>query len=270
MSAVLARAARRLLAAIALVTGLVLAGGGLAVISTTPQEDPVAQLAWVTVPAGLVLLTVMLARQVWRHGVLAAAVTTCRVLLVVAAGLALLGIWADAPTPVPSWRQDVMAWLALGVVTLLLGLFELPGLLFLPGARTAWRRELIGLQVLTAWIPAGWLLLCYPYAPVWAGSRDGVHQVLPELLCLAVTTLTCVLQILIRRHWQKLAARETAAATAVLAWEVDNPDGSVLYRGRDIELAEELYYAAPTGSHLVRAGAEISAIPQPRLSGGDR
>jgi hypothetical protein len=58
--------------------------------------------------------------------------------------------------------------------------------------------------------------------------------------------------------------------SAVLAWEVDYPDGSVLYRGTDIELAEELYYAAPTGSHLVPAGPETPGTPGPLLPGGDR
>ena len=53
--------------------------------------------------------------------------------------------------------------------------------------------------------------------------------------------------------------------TAVLAWEVDYPDGSVAYRGRDIELAEELYYSAPLGAHLIPALPE----PEPLLSGGE-
>jgi hypothetical protein len=46
--------------------------------------------------------------------------------------------------------------------------------------------------------------------------------------------------------------------SAVLAWEVDYPDGSVVYRGRDIELAEELYYLAPPGSHLIPAAPEAT------------
>ena len=198
--------------AVTLVFGLVLTVGGLAVISTpAPEDDLGVALACVAIPSGLVLLTALVGGQVWRHGVTAAAVITFRVLLVVAAGLALLGIWANVPTPVPSWRQDVMAWQALGVLTLLLGLVELPSLLGLLTARTGWRRELIGLQVLTAWLPFSWLLLFYPYAPVWAGSRDGLHQVLPELLCLAVVATTCLLQILIRWHWLSLAARDAAA-----------------------------------------------------------
>lgn len=57
--------------------------------------------------------------------------------------------------------------------------------------------------------------------------------------------------------------------SAVLAWEVDYPDGSPLYRGRDIELAEELYYAAPAGSHLVHATPETTT-PEPQLSGGEK
>ena len=58
--------------------------------------------------------------------------------------------------------------------------------------------------------------------------------------------------------------------SAVRAWEVDYPDGSVLYRGRDIELAENLYYSAPAGSHLVPADPEPPATVTPLLSGGDR
>ncbi len=56
--------------------------------------------------------------------------------------------------------------------------------------------------------------------------------------------------------------------SAVLAWEVDYPDGSVLYRGLDIELAEELYHSAPLGAHLIPAAPENIAAAQ-TLSGGD-
>lgn len=220
-----ATALSRLFDVVTLLFGLVLAGGGLAVIITTPADDDLAPLlACVAIPSGLVLLTAVVGGQVWRHGVLAVVAVTCRVLLVVAAGLALLGIWADVPTPVPSWRQDVMGWQALGVLTLLLGLAELPGLHFLPGAGAAWRRELIGLQVLIAWLPFSWLLLFYPAAPVWAGRRDGVHQVLPELLCLAVIAGTCILQILTRLVWQTLAAREIAAAVLAAAPDDDTEE----------------------------------------------
>jgi hypothetical protein len=56
--------------------------------------------------------------------------------------------------------------------------------------------------------------------------------------------------------------------SAALAWEVDYPDGQVVYRGWDIELAEEIYHSAPPGSHLIPA---VSADPASGLllSGGD-
>jgi hypothetical protein len=36
-------------------------------------------------------------------------------------------------------------------------------------------------------------------------------------------------------------------------WEVERSDGSVVYRGRDITLAEEIYHALPAGAHIHRA-----------------
>lgn len=56
-------------------------------------------------------------------------------------------------------------------------------------------------------------------------------------------------------------------SATVKAWEVDNRDGSVLYRGRDIELAWELAHSGPAGAHLVPAPPEPTAA---RLSGGGR
>jgi hypothetical protein len=58
--------------------------------------------------------------------------------------------------------------------------------------------------------------------------------------------------------------------SAVLAWEVDYPDGSPLYRGRDIELAHELCHSAPVGSHLIHAAPEVTTTPAPLLSGGEK
>lgn len=54
-----------------------------------------------------------------------------------------------------------------------------------------------------------------------------------------------------------------------LAWEVDLPDGSPLYRGRDIELAHQLYESAPPGSHLIPAPPETTALSELPLPGGD-
>jgi len=259
----------RLFDAVTLVFGLVLTGGGLAVLSTEPRDDVTALLAGVSIPTGLVLLTALVGGQVWRHGVLAAVATSCRVLLVVAAGLALLGIWADVPTPVPSWRQDVMAWQAIGVLALLLGLVELPALLFLLRVRTAWQRELLGLQAAVAWLPFGWLLLAYPYAPVWAGSRDGLHQILPELLCLAVIALTCALQILLRWHWYTLAAHDAAALPGatdavepmpgVRVWLLEDGDKPVgVNLGRLPEIyGDEIAHDLPAALWLIPAGVVV-------------
>ena len=38
-------------------------------------------------------------------------------------------------------------------------------------------------------------------------------------------------------------------------WEVDGPDGSVIYLGRDLTLADELYNCMPAGSRLHPATA---------------
>jgi hypothetical protein len=36
-----------------------------------------------------------------------------------------------------------------------------------------------------------------------------------------------------------------------LVWEVDGPDGTAIYRGPDLGLADDLYNSAPAGSHLL-------------------
>jgi hypothetical protein len=38
---------------------------------------------------------------------------------------------------------------------------------------------------------------------------------------------------------------------ARMCWEIDAPDGTPLYRVADIDLADDLYHAAPAGSHLL-------------------
>jgi hypothetical protein len=38
-------------------------------------------------------------------------------------------------------------------------------------------------------------------------------------------------------------------------WEVDGPDGAVIYLGRDLTLADELYNCLPPGSRLHPAAA---------------
>jgi hypothetical protein len=40
-------------------------------------------------------------------------------------------------------------------------------------------------------------------------------------------------------------------------WEVDAPDGTVLYLGFDVTLADEIYNGLPRGAHLHRAGMTI-------------
>jgi predicted nucleic acid-binding Zn ribbon protein len=46
-----------------------------------------------------------------------------------------------------------------------------------------------------------------------------------------------------------------------MVWEVDAPDGHVLYLGTDVELASELYHGEPAGAHL-----HLTA--RPAMSGG--
>jgi len=48
-------------------------------------------------------------------------------------------------------------------------------------------------------------------------------------------------------------ARETV-------WEVDAPDGSVLYLGCDLTLADEIYNGLPDGAHLHRLNLAQSAL----------
>jgi hypothetical protein len=50
-----------------------------------------------------------------------------------------------------------------------------------------------------------------------------------------------------------------AADTRELGWEVDAPDGTVLYLGFDLTLADEIYNGLPGGAHLHRAGHPIPA-----------
>jgi len=72
-------------------------------------------------------------------------------------------------------------------------------------------------------------------------------------------------------HGGAMTAEVTPVASAIwltpvqdlpVAWEVTNPDGTVTYRGTDVELAEELYYSSPAGSHLFPAA--------PAMTGGGR
>jgi hypothetical protein len=49
----------------------------------------------------------------------------------------------------------------------------------------------------------------------------------------------------------ELRAVTTAKPVAELCWEVDGPDGVAIYRSRDIDLADDMYRSAPTGSHLL-------------------
>ena len=42
----------------------------------------------------------------------------------------------------------------------------------------------------------------------------------------------------------------TTAEPTDRGWEVDAPDGTVVYLGRDLSLAEEIYYRMPLGAHL--------------------
>jgi hypothetical protein len=113
--------------------------------------------------------------------------------------LALLGI--ATPWPSAHWYHDVQLWQSLQVVTLGLGLMELPVLAGLLTANDSGRRELIGLQILLAWIPFAAFMLAYPYPPLWAGQRDGLYRVVPELLCLGlVFTAHVILRWLTRQY----------------------------------------------------------------------
>jgi hypothetical protein len=113
--------------------------------------------------------------------------------------LALLGI--ATPWPSAHWYRDVQLWQSLQVVTFGLGLMELPVLAGLLTANDSGRRELIGLQVLLAWIPFAAFMLAYPYPPLWAGQRDGLYRVVPELLCLGlVFTAYVILRWLTRQY----------------------------------------------------------------------
>jgi hypothetical protein len=57
----------------------------------------------------------------------------------------------------------------------------------------------------------------------------------------------------------RLAAHQAAAAA--VAWEVDDADGTAIYRGTDLVLADELYgLVAGRGGHLVPlTGADATA-----------
>jgi hypothetical protein len=52
------------------------------------------------------------------------------------------------------------------------------------------------------------------------------------------------------------ASQEAVASAA--AWEVDDADGTVIYRGRDLELADELYGLQAPGAHLVPLAGPVS------------
>jgi hypothetical protein len=45
----------------------------------------------------------------------------------------------------------------------------------------------------------------------------------------------------------------TAPEIRESGWEVDAPDGTVLYLGFDLTLADEIYNGLPGGAHLHRA-----------------
>jgi hypothetical protein len=49
-----------------------------------------------------------------------------------------------------------------------------------------------------------------------------------------------------------------APMAAVNAWEVDDADGTAVYRGHDLELADELYGLLGPGAHLVPLAGPLS------------
>jgi hypothetical protein len=50
-----------------------------------------------------------------------------------------------------------------------------------------------------------------------------------------------------------------AEETREPGWEVDAPDGTVLYLGSDLTLADEIYNGLPGGAHLHRVSGPIPA-----------
>jgi hypothetical protein len=59
---------------------------------------------------------------------------------------------------------------------------------------------------------------------------------------------------------ERIAADDGRAMTAPSTlWQVDAADGQVVYRGPDLELANDIYAGSP-GGHLFSAGAPLRPV----------
>jgi hypothetical protein len=50
----------------------------------------------------------------------------------------------------------------------------------------------------------------------------------------------------------------TAGSVAPSAWEVDDESGHAVYRGADLELAEEIYHSLPGTGHLFQVASPVT------------